>query len=255
MFSKHLGFLGLIVILLYFAGTPLNRVLAKDINSEIAMVTMDQIPYGFVSADGKHTGVLYDILNEIIRESDVGRINEITPPQRVFLQMISNKKTCSLVADLPSVVSNLDLIELIGYEVVFGILPKSGNDLIGYKDLTNLTIGIPLGMDVNDYIKNDIIFSIVSPPKYINAIRMMKKGRVDGVAGNLSALKYIARAEGMTAADFGTPFILQRNNVYLVCTSIITKESRQKLKKAVIKLKENGTIKTILKRYFNESDF
>jgi ABC-type amino acid transport substrate-binding protein len=83
---------------------------------------------------------------------------------------------------------------------------------------------------------------------------MLQKGRIDAVLGGLSALRYIARAEGLTSDDFGKALILRRNDFYLVCTSSISKTSRKLLKEATIKLKQNGTIKAILKRYFDEID-
>jgi len=225
--------------------------------SPVVMATMDQIPYGFTSLDGKKSGVLYDILNEIIRVSGVGQINKIVPPKRIVSQMTSNKKMCMLAVGSPSVESTFDLIEPIGYELVSGILPKAGIKLNEYSDIKDLTIAVPLGIDINDNIDTDlnINFSLVSSSRYINAIRMVHHGRVDAVLGGLSPLLYIARTEGLTADYFGKALVLNRYDVQLVCTYSISKKSRQQLKNAVIKLKENGAINAILKNYFVESDF
>jgi len=229
----------------------------SDVKNTVTMTTMDQVPYGFKLDNGEFSGVTYDILNEIIRESGIGHADEITPAQRIVAQLNSNRKMCTLVADVPSVVSSYDLVEPIGYKLAVGILPIAGIDLIDYKDLNDLTIAVPLGADINDVIDVDvdIIFSVVSPPQYLNAIRMMHIGRIDAVLGELSALRYIARTEGLTNDDFGTALILKHNELYLVCTYSISKQSRKRLKVATIKLKKNGIIKAILKRYFNESDF
>jgi len=229
-------------------------VYASGVKETITMTTMDQVPYGFILDNGEYSGVIYDLLNEIIRESGIGDANEITPANRLVAQLRANKKVCTIVVDAPSVASSFDLVEPIGYELVIGILPIAGIDLIEYKDLKDLIIAVPLGADVNDSIDGDIIFSVVSPPQYLNAIRMLHKGRIDGVLGGLSALRYIARAEGLTNDDFGTALILKRNDFYLVCTASISKTSRQRLKEATTKLRHNGTFKAILKRYFNESD-
>jgi ABC-type amino acid transport substrate-binding protein len=229
------------------------RDVKSDVKQTIAMTTMDQVPYGFTLDNGEQSGVIYDILNEIIRESGIGLANEVTPANRLIAQLKSNRKMCTIVVDSPSVASNFDLIEPIGYELVVGILPIAGIDLFEYKDLKDLIIAVPLGADINDSIDTDvdIIFSVVSPPQYLNAMRMMHTGRIDGVLGGLSSLRYIARTEGLTNDDFGTALILKRADFYLVCTSSISKVSRQRLKGATTKLRQNGTFKEILKRYFN----
>jgi len=255
MFCKELSFSLFTIVIISLTGFSLNVVHAQSMKNDVAMITMKQKPYGFILADGSFTGVLYDILNEIIRESGVGQVNQIIPPKRLVFQLRSNKKTCSLVADSPSSVSSFDFIEPIGYELITGILPRAGLNLIDHEDLKGLTIAVPLGIDIKDTIKNDINFFIISPPQYINAIGMLHKGRVDGIAGAISTLKYIGLAEGMTTKDFGRELVFQRNYVHLVCTYAISRDTRQMLRRAVVKLKENGTIKDILKRYFNESDF
>jgi len=250
MESKTCRFSYLLIVLLYFSAFCPR---AENSQDEVLMATMDILPYGFLSPEGQKTGALYDILNEIIRESGIGRVNQLIPPVRIITYMLDNKKVCTIVADVPSVAPNFDLIEPIGYVVTVGILPKVGLTLVDYTDLKHLVIAVPLGVRFNDKFDNDTSLSKVFPPQYINAVRMIKVGRIDAIAGALGSLSYIAKAEGMTAMDFGKPLIFQKNSLYLVCTNGLSKTVRSKLKETVIELKKNKKIKSILKQYFGDN--
>jgi len=226
---------------------------AESSHEEVLMATMDILPYGFLSPEGQKIGALYDILNEVILESGIGRVNQLIPPVRIITYMLENKKVCTILADVPSVAPNFDLIEPIGHVVTVGILPKAGLTVTDYSDLKPLVIAVPLGVRFDDKFHNDTTLSKVFPPQYINAIRMIKAGRIDAIAGALGSLNYIAKAEGLTARDFARPLIFQKNSLYLVCTNGLSKNVRNKLKETVINLKKNKKIKSILKQYFGDN--
>ena len=79
---------------------------------------------------------------------------------------------------------------------------------------------------------------------------MLKSGQVDAIAGAILALKFIGKKEGMATTDFGSPLILSRNEILLVCSHGLSKRIRKKLRDAVIELKSNGTIQDTLDVYF-----
>jgi ABC-type amino acid transport substrate-binding protein len=88
----------------------------------------------------------------------------------------------------------------------------------------------------DEHFDKDQTLSIVSPRNYTNAVKMLKNGQVDAIAGAIVALKFIGKKEGMVTADFVSPLILSRNEVLLVCSRWLSKNIRKKLKDAVIKL-------------------
>jgi len=255
MLNKISDYSRFLIVLSYFCAFISNSEQNEERKRSIAMVTMEQVPYGYISSDGNTIGGLYEILNEIILESELGKTNQLMPPKRIYLHMMAKEEMCTLVADVPSIVSNFDLIEPIGYELQAGILPKAGIKIQNYSDLKNLIIAVPLGVNFYDKFDNDSSLTKAEPPEYVNAIRMLNKGRVDAIAGAINNLKFIAKMKGMRNDTFDTPFILAKHNIYLVCTSSISKISRMRLRQSVIKLRENGTINAILKRYFHDSNF
>jgi hypothetical protein len=239
-------FICLITLLFLSLSTTLA---AKD---SVTIVTMEQVPYGFKAPNEEVTGVFYEILNHIIVASNIESQNRLLPLNRLFISMIRQKDMCSLIADTPEIVSELDIVESIGFPLNVGVLPKQGVVVGHYSNLKDLIIAVPLGVYFDEHFNNDKTLSIVSPRNYTNAIKMLKSGQVDAIAGAIPALKFIGKKEGMATTDFGSPLIISRNEVQLVCSRGLSKVVRQKLKKAVIGLKLDGTIQEILKGYFNK---
>ena len=232
-----------LVLTLYFP------IYASNSENRIQMAIMNQTPYGFITNDGKKTGVLYDILNQILKTSAMNKSIDIIPTKRLLSLLQNNHKVCTIVANTPDV-KVFDLIEPIGFKLTAGILPRPGIKVDNYSHLENKVIAVPLGIIFDKKFHQDDTLIKVRPHHYINAIKMLKTGRVDAVAGAILTLKYIAKKEGMNLMSFNKPLILAQTEAYLVCTADLNKINREKLQKAVIQLKLNGTIKKILIKYF-----
>jgi len=235
----------LICFLLLFLSVPSYSDSKKN---AIKMLIMHQIPYGFKDENNEKTGVLYDILYQIIKTSNMNKSINIVPPKRLVAMMQDNK-VCTIVANTPDI-KIFDLIEPVGFKLTAGILPAIGITLDSYSSLKNKVIAVPLGIIFDKKFHKDTTLTKVRPPHYINAIKMLKRGRVDAVAGALLTLKYIAKKQGMNLTSFNKPLILAQTELYLVCTTDIEKDNRKRLKNAVIELKLNETIKNIFIRYF-----
>jgi len=68
-----------ILSLSFFFTLPALSSSSQDYIKNFNMLTLSQIPYGFVTPDGNTTGVLYEILNNVIALSGVGKTNHIIP--------------------------------------------------------------------------------------------------------------------------------------------------------------------------------
>jgi ABC-type amino acid transport substrate-binding protein len=184
--------------------------------------------------------------------SGIGKKHTLIPSKRLGIKMISGSPVCVIVANTPDVTIQ-SLVAPIGYSLKMGILPRIDSGITDYKSLTGKTVAVPLGVQFDTVFHNDKSIIKVSPPQYINAIKMLKVGRVDAVAGALINLKSIAIDVGMQDKDLATPIILSQNNVYLICSKEILKTTRQKLKETVEHLKATGEIQTILRRYLESN--
>jgi len=228
---------------------------AKENNSYLSMYTMEQVPYGFVEQSGKTSGVLFEILEQIIVESCLEikseLRNKLVPAKRLVLELTSKDNACSLLANDSNTRKQFDLVEPIGYEFQAGVLPKAGLILVNYESLKDKVLAVPLGIDSYERFDTDNELLKMTPPTYLHGVRMLKAGRVDAVVGPISNIMYLAKVEGMSQRDFGTPLVFRTSHVYLVCSKGIDKEIRNKLKQAVINLKLSGSIQMTLKKYFN----
>jgi ABC-type amino acid transport substrate-binding protein len=216
---------------------------------------MEQVPYGYANQHGRASGILFEILDSIIVESGLELHNELVPAKRLELELLSKRNVCTLLADVFNIKSRFDLVEPIGYEFRSGLLPKVSIKLDNYSSLKGKFLAVPKGIEFHERFDNDNELSKVTPPKFVNAIRMLKAGRVDAIAGSISVLMYLAQLEGMFNEDFGEPLILARNDVHLVCSKAIDKEQRAKLKQAVVNLKLSGAIQKLLEKYFGSNSF
>ncbi len=212
------------------------------------MLTMDQIPYGYKDKNGKNTGVLFEVMDAIMHASGIGKKHTLIPSKRLGIKMVSGSPVCVIVANTPDVTIQ-SLVAPIGYSLKMGILPSIDSGITDYQSLTGKTVAVPLGVQFDTVFHNDKSIIKASPPQYINAIKMLKVGRVDAVAGALINLKSIAFAVGMQDKDLGPPIILSKNKMYLICSKEILKTTRQKLKETIKHLKATGEIQTILSRY------
>jgi ABC-type amino acid transport substrate-binding protein len=212
---------------------------------------MDQIPYGYKDDKGNNTGVLFEVMNLIMQASGIGKKHTLIPSKRLGVKLFSGSPVCVIVANTPEVTIQ-SLIEPIGYPLKMGILPRNNRGITDYKSLTGKTVAVPLGIQFDERFHNDTNIIKVSPPQYINAIKMLQAGRVDAVAGALVNLKSIAKNLGMSDTDLATPIILMQNEMYLICSKEVLLATRQKLKNTVIHLKSTGKISTILRRYLGD---
>jgi len=222
---------------------------AISIEPDITLITMEQVPYGYKTSNGELNGVFYDILNRIVKDSGINKQSSILSTKRVIAALSSQRSICSLTANTPDAIAQLDLIEPIGYPMNAGVIPKKGIELEDYDSLKNIIIAVPLGLYFNDKFNNDHSLSIVYPRNYVNAVKMLEIGQVDAIAGAVSTFQYIGAKQGISTKEFGQPLLFSQNEVYLVCTHGIDKSIRKKLKNTVITLKSTGEIKKIINSY------
>ncbi|MCJ8339155.1 MAG: transporter substrate-binding domain-containing protein [Pseudomonadales bacterium] len=225
---------------------------ANSSEEDVGMFVMEQIPYGFQRENGENTGILLDVLNEIRDSSGIGLPIQTLPLKRLLATLLKDMKSCTLVADSPVIIDNLDLVEPIGYTLTAGILPVAGVVLKDYSNLKGMLIAVPLGIQFDEKFHSDHTLNKVSTLQYIDAIKMMQAGRVHAVAGAISILKYIATQEGLNAQFFDRPLIIVEKSMYLACSFKLTKSQRTKLQQAVISLRSNGKTQYIFDSYLGQ---
>jgi len=235
------------LLLIIFSISPLAHA---EIQEHLyPMGTLEQIPYGFQDEHGQVKGSLFEIMNEIIAKSGLRATNKLLPAKRLFLELKTGAQFCALLADTPLVSKYFDLLEPIGVKLAAGVLPKKGVKLSNYESLKQITIAVPLGLYFHEFFDNDKTLTKVNPPKYENAIQMLKYGRVDAAAGAIASLLYIANNEEMSDRNFDAPLILSNLDIYLACFRGTEKTVQEAMQASTVKLKEMGRIQEIYNQY------
>lgn len=226
---------------------------AISIENDIKMLVMKQVPYAYISKTEQKTGILYEILNKILTSSGINSSVKIIPTKRLIATMlINNNKVCTLAANSPDT-SPFDLIEPIGFKIKAGILPASGIKINNYSDLKNIIIAVPLGIIFDERFHNDNTLNKITPRHYINAVKMLRIGRTDAIAGAIDILKFIAKNEGMDSYSFDKPLVMLEAEIYLICTKSVKKSFQNKLRETLIDLKNNGKVQKLLNSYFGKT--
>jgi len=226
---------------------------ASSETKEVEMITLAQVPYGFLTSKGENKGVFYEILNEIISVSKIGNSHQLIPFKRVVARMKAKQNFCTIAANDDENKSLFDLVEPIGFKLSAGILPGPNIDLNDYSKLKGLRIAVPLGAYISEKFNKDNNLLKVPSSKYTNAIKMLKSSRVDAVAGAIPALMYISKTQSIEQTYFGKPLLLKSYDVYLLCSHDLQTETRHILKKTLIELKSKGKIQQILDSYFKQT--
>jgi ABC-type amino acid transport substrate-binding protein len=247
--SSSPSFVGVFISSAILLTLPLSSS-ANSRNKDVDMITLGQVPYGFVTPEGEKKGAFYDILNEIMSVSHIGNSNRLIPFKRVLAQITAHKNVCTIAANDNENKAVFDLVEPVGFKLSAGVLPGPAIDLNDYSNLKGIRIAVPLGAYISEKFHDDQDLIKVTSSKYTNAMKMLKTGRVDAVAGAMPALMYISQTQGIDKKYFGKPLVLQSYDVYLLCSYDLAEDARSILKKTLIELKSNGKIKQILDSYF-----
>ena len=182
---NHLTLNSLFLLVFLFISHTIHAALD---NNTYSMATLEQIPYGFKTSNGQIKGGLFDVLNEIIKESGLKASNQLLSAQRLNMELNKGSQLCTLAADTPYAVKNYDLIEPIGLTLSAGIIPRKNLKLSNYSTLKNIIIAVPLGIYFDKKFDGDNNLTKIRPLNYSNAIKMLNHEQVDAVAGAIESL-------------------------------------------------------------------
>lgn len=241
--SKHvLSWLLIVVIILPIKSFPKGE-------DEIVMLTMNLIPYGFYNTQGEATGVLFDVMNQIIDQSKIGKSHHLVPINRKLSLLAEKRKICALGANTSDIVAKNIIIEPINYLVTAGVISRSPKNLNNYESLKQLVIAVPQGVYFDEKFAHDPSLNKVDTLRYLSAVKNFQLGYVDAIAGAIETIKYVAEVEGVSEKAFSEPFVFQRYNIVLYCTPYVSEDLRKKLRTVVKSLNKAGVIANIIQKY------
>jgi hypothetical protein len=244
-----------LVMGLLFLSCPSN---ANDLVEEapgvrpVRFALMELSPYGFFDEAGEPRGYLYDLANEVLIAADLQGESELFPVKRMVRNVLEGSWDCTFVAATDFVKDNFYLIEKIGKKLEGGIIPKPGITLDGYQSLYKYDIAVPQGMTLTKKFDSDDKLSKVLTEGYQQSIRMLAGNRLEVIAGAIDSLKFAAKQIGIDPnTAFGEPLVVIDFDIWFACSNDNPSAARvQRLRDAVVTLRESGRIKEIIDGYF-----
>ncbi|MDV7340788.1 transporter substrate-binding domain-containing protein [Terasakiella sp. A23] len=211
------------------------------------LATIQQIPYSFIDKNGREAGYLYDVAKAILREAGYVDDVQMLPLKRMQNELQRGDVSFGILASTPYVVKHYDVVEPLGLNLDAGVLPRAGVEVYSYEDLMGLRIATPFGLKINDRFDNDSTLSKFETKDYNQSTIIMKRGRVDAIAGGVESITYNARINGYDVDGmFGTPLIFQDYEIALIKQKKFSDEKViDRLRIAVRRLRDAGVFKEI----------
>lgn len=214
--------------------------------------TIDGPPWGFVGADGKPAGMMFEISNRIAEEAGLPYTNTLVPYARTAADITHG------VADFILRFSNDEL--LLGAVQVATIVSMpiiavgpAGTRYRSLEELHGKTVGIVRGGHYDDKFDNDVAIQKYGAKDYVQITKMLAHKRLDAGVGSNIGLYYSAHVAGIRPQELGEPLVLGRKDFILhFSKKNANPETTKALKSAVDKLIKRGEVKKIIRKYLGD---
>lgn len=242
---KVFSFIALIIILS-------SCVSANDTVSCLDLHVIKNAPLGFTNKDGQVVGEHFDYLSAIEDDSNICINKFFLPYPRIWSSIKSGKHDGGIVFKSASRSFYVDYVALIR-TVKTVVIPAKGIALNGYADLKSIRIGKVRGTHLSRDFDNDKTLSIVEVTTYEQAIKMLKLGRLNAVAGSALVLSYqLTKYNALNIVDISKKVTLGEKEQWLQLTkNSVTSDKIEALRESIIRLKKAGTFDTIMDKYYN----
>lgn len=225
------------------AGTPLR------------IATIDGPPWGYMGADGKPAGMMFEISSRIAQEAGFSYTNQLTPYARIAPEMAQGKTDFVLRFSSEEMVKVAIPLTTVVTMPVIAIGPE-GSRFQSLEDLRGKTVGVVRKSRYTDAFDNDPMIRKYEADNYLQIVRMLKIKRLDAGVGASAGLLYSAYVAGVRPDQLGVPMVIGSNDFVLHFSKLtVSPETRSALVLAVKRLNQRGEIKKIIDSYMGEYRF
>ncbi|NEU27503.1 transporter substrate-binding domain-containing protein [Paenibacillus ottowii] len=213
-------------------------------------------PYNFLNDNKELDGFDVDIAKELAKR--IGVKVEFTAQEFSGLIPSLQKKKFDAVVSQVAITEDrkkaIDFTDPYITNHVNIIVNSKTNDITKLEDFKGKTIGVGLGTNDESYLRNEVLpkvgdFEIKTYDDVITSLKDLNSGRIDATINNLYALKPIIDKNGFQIKAVGEPV---KSDQAAVAINQNTPELKEALNKALKEMKEDGTYKTIFKKWFGE---
>lgn len=230
-------FASLLTLFLLAAGATGQQALDFDV--------LDLAPYGFRAEDGQLRGSFVEMLKAIGDRAGLTTRQHLYSAPRIAQKMKNRQCACSIFLRMPQLDRHFTFVAPIPWQIRIVVVAEQHLPLNTLADLKPLRVAVPRGMDFNSPIDRADAFNRYPTNGYLQSTRMLKRGRVDAMAGTEPSLDYLMRREGLHRQM--RKLAVGSHPAALYC--IDTLNQHRQLREAVAALTANGELERIIARY------
>ncbi|MFZ6687044.1 substrate-binding periplasmic protein [Undibacterium sp. SXout11W] len=224
----------------------------QTLGAELRIDTIAVTPFGFLTADSKSTGMMYEIANKIAEQAGLHYTNTVVPYARTIIDIqsgntdivlrIGNDKLGEVAIPVATVVS-MPII----------IISRNKKHFNNLSEMHGLTVGVLRGGQFdNDFDNNSNIIKY-AVNDYVQIIKMLVAGRLDAGIGTSAGIYYSSLQAGITPDKLGQSLLIGRRDFVLYMSKkTANPQTIEALRQATLKLSANGEIKNIIDKYMSD---
>tara|TARA_R110001583_G_scaffold52393_4_gene162817 strand:+ start:2268 stop:3050 length:783 start_codon:yes stop_codon:yes gene_type:complete len=246
--------IGLIFIALLFITSTKAETRVAPVNEHTKCLSMHIVlntSAGYLNETAQIAGFHLDLLNALEERTGICMDKKLMPYSRAQRSIQMGGHDGGILA------SSKELNESVVYIARFlvsksTIVPKKELTLDSYQDLTKIIIGKVRGTKLNETIDNDENILFVEVFNYEQGLKMLKKGRIDAIAGNSVGLLSVFEELGMTEdVNLTGQFVLGQREVWLMLSNKSEHLDKiEKIREATLALIQENVVDNILQKYF-----
>lgn len=208
-------------------------------------------PLGFLDESKKLRGVHTEYLSAIAKDSGVCIKRRLLPYPRIWESIKKRGHDGGIIFKSASRSANIEYVALIRTVKTIVITAK-GRAVENFEDLKTLKIGKTKGTHLSKTFDNDPELQLVEVTNYAQAIKMLKSGRIDAVAGSALVLSYqFNKHDALDAVELSNRFVLGEKEQWLqLAEHAISADVSKALKDSVERLKQQGVLDAIMDKYY-----
>ena len=219
---------------------------------QLCIATIESLPFGYADADGRPTGIMYEVANRIVEEAGMTAINRIVPYARTVHEL--ERGDCDFVLRYTS-----ETLEQVAVQVApivslpTIVLSAAGNPFRSLAELRGKTVGVMRGGRFDDAFDADPAIKKFDTNNYEQTMRMVMAKRLDAGIGSNVGLYFNAARAGIRPEQLAPPLVLSDKTFYLhFSKKTADDKTLAALSDAVKRLQARGDIRKIIKKYVGD---